>query len=301
MTATGPGEDLLALPGLRWNANGSATLSGPLLEYSERLDACFVELARRWEPLQIRFPAMLPAADLDRIDYFRSFPHLATFPVCLDPDENNLESFRAGEPVRADGHLRLTRLVPAGDVLTPAACYPVYSFCAGQRLVQPRYVTISSTCFRRETHYVPLERQWSFTMREIVCLGTAEEVQAFRNAVVTDVEALVRSLGLSLTWEHATDPFFRPLRNSRYVMQQIEPTKHELVFDGRLAIGSANLHHEAFGRAYDIERSEGEPAHSACVAFGLERWLAALAHSFGTEPSRWPPPGAAPGRPDVAR
>jgi len=69
-------------------------------------------------------------------------------------------------------------------------------------------------------------------------------------------------------------------------MQQVDPTKFELVFDDRLAIGSTNLHHDHFGRAFDIVR-DGEPVRTACVAFGIERWLAAFVHHFGPE-GPWP-------------
>lgn len=280
---------LVDVPGLRWAPNGSATLYGPLLRYTERLDACFLALARRWEPTEVRFPSVVPAVDLDRMDYFRSFPHLATFAMVLDAADDNLERFGAQAPVDNEGHLRLTQTMPASDVLTPAACYPIYSMSAGARLTEPCFFTTSSTCFRRETHYLPLERQWSFTMREIVCLGTPKETREFRDAVTRDVDALTASLGLTLDWQTATDPFFQPLTNPKYVMQQIAPTKHELVFDGRLAIGSANLHHDAFGRAYDVER-DGQPVHSACVAFGLERWLAALVQTLGPDSLAWPEP-----------
>jgi len=283
-----PEQELAQLPGLSWSSNGTATLSGPLLSYAERLDARFLALSRRWEATQVRFPLVIPAPNLDRIDYFRSFPHLATFAASLDADDENLEAFRDATPVAADGHLRLTTLAPVTDVLTPAACYPIYSSCAGQTLTAPRYFTTSSTCFRRETHYVPLERQWSFTMREIVCLGSADEVRHFRDAVTTDIDALLDEFGLKLPWLPAADPFFRPEQNPRYVMQQVDPTKHELTFEGRLAVASANLHHDAFGKAYEIERSEGHPAHSACVAFGLERWLATFLKQFGNDLSAWP-------------
>lgn len=288
MTRGAAANRLGEVRGLRWAANGSATLSGELLRYAERLDRCFLAFARRWEPAEVRFPAVVPAADLDGIDYFRSFPHLATFATSLDAGVDNLNAFRAGQPVAADGHLRLTGLAPVRDVLTPAACYPVYSLCAGEWLAAPRHFTTSSTCFRRETHYVPLERQWTFTMREVVCLGTADEVRAFRDAVTGDINAFIAALGLPLTWDTATDPFFQPARNPRHLMQQVAPTKHELLFDGRLAIASANLHHDAFGRAYAIQGIDGLPVHSACVAFGLERWLATLAHCFGPDPVSWP-------------
>jgi len=284
---------LPAVAGLRWSANGQATLSGPLLDLAERLDRRFLALARRWAPEELRFPALIPAAELERIDYFRSFPHLATFPTCLAADEANLESFRTGEPVSARGEVRLTRLAPVGDVLTPAACYHLYVHHFGARFDGPRYFTTSNTCFRRETHYVPLERQWSFTMREVVCMGSAEEVRHFLDAARADLDELTAELALPVAWDLATDPFFRPSRNPKYLMQRIDPTKHELMFDGRLAISSANLHHDHFGRAFDIRWASGrelagEPVHTACLAFGLERWLAAVVHRFGPEPAAWP-------------
>jgi len=278
------------LDGLHWRANGQATLSGPLLGLAERLDQCFMALGRRFDPVELRFPALIAACELERIDYFRSFPQLATFPVCLDADEENLDRFRAGDPVSGDGEMHLTGLAPTREVLTPAACYHLYIHHAGERFSGPRYFTTSNTCFRRETHYVPLERQWSFTMREIVCMGTSEETQAFLDAARADLDALVQDIVLPLAWETATDPFFRPSKNPQYLMQRIDPTKHELMFDGRLAIASANLHHDHFGRAFDIRRGE-EPVHSACLAFGLERWLAAFVHHFGPDPSRWPAVG----------
>ncbi len=282
---------MTALPpvaGLRWASNGQATLSGALLDLDERLDRRFVALARRWEPVELRFPALIPAAELERIDYFRSFPQLATFPTCLDDDETNLERFRAGEPVSAAGEVTLTRVAAVRDVLTPAACYHLYVHHVGERFAGPRYFTTRNTCFRRESHYLPLERQWSFTMREVVCMGTADDAQAFLDGSRAELDAWVDGISLPLTWGLATDPFFQPSKNPQYLMQRIDPTKHELSFDGRLAISSANLHHDHFGRAFDIRGVDGQPVHTACLAFGVERWLAAFVHHFGPEPSSWP-------------
>jgi seryl-tRNA synthetase len=284
------------VPGLRWSANGQATLSGALLDLAERLDRRFVALARRWEPVELRFPALIAAAELDRIDYFRSFPQLATFPACLEADDANLENFGAGEPVGSGGEMRLSRLAPVRDVLTPAACYHLYVHHSGVHFDGPRYFTTRNTCFRRETHYVPLERQWSFTMREVVCLGTSEEARAFLATAREALDEMVASIGLPVEWATATDPFFKPSKNPRYLMQQVDPTKHELVFGGRLAVASANLHHDHFGRAFDIRRSgtrngAAEAVHSACLAFGVERWLAAIVHHFGPDAGGWPEVG----------
>lgn len=277
----------LAAPGLAWSSNGQATLSGGLLELADRLDRRFVAMAGLWGATELRFPTFIAAAELERIDYFRSFPHLATFPVVLDADEANLARFTEGDPVDPDGGVKLSDLAPVRDVLTPAACYHLYAHHRGQAFDEPRWFTTKATCFRREEYYRPLERQWSFTMREIVFMGTAPEAAAFLEQATGAVEAFVGALGLRLSWVMATDPFFQPSKNPQYLMQRINPTKHELVFEGRLAIASKNLHHDHFGRAFSISR-KGEPVHTACIAFGVERWLAAFVRQFGADEAAWP-------------
>jgi len=273
------------VPGLRWLANGQSVLSGPLLALADRLDTQFLKWAADFGAGDYRFPTFLPASVLERIDWFRSFPQLATLPACLDAGEENLARFTEGSPV-VDGAVRPTALAPIRDVLTPAACYHVYDHLAGRRLDGPLYLTTRNTCFRREERYEPLERQWSFSMREIVCVGTADETHSFLEAASAEVDRYVAAIGLPVAWERASDPFFRPSKNPQYLMQQVDPTKFELVFDARLAIASTNLHHDHFGRAFDIVR-DGEPARTACIAFGIERWLSAFVHHFGTG-GPWP-------------
>lgn len=283
------GREPVSVPGLAWAASGQATLSGPLLDLADRLDRRFVDLAAQWGAEELRFPTFIAAAELERIDWFRSFPHLATFPVSLAPDDANLDRFTAGPPVEG-GAVQLTDLAPVRDVLTPAACYHLYAHHRGAAFDRPRMFTTRATCFRREDHYEPLERQWSFAMREIVCMGTAEEASAFLDEAASAVDALTGQLGLKLRWDLATDPFFRPSQNPQYLMQRIDPTKHELLFEDRLAIASRNLHHDHFGRAFSIER-DGRPVQTACLAFGVERWLAAFVRQFGPEAADWPEVG----------
>lgn len=271
---------MIEAPGLRWQASGQAALSGPLLALAHRLDDRFVALAARWQAEDHRFPTFLAASVLERIDWFRSFPQHATFPACLDPAEANLAAFTDGQPVDGAGQVHPSALAPIRDVLTPAACYHLYDHHQGLAFDRPRYFTTSNTCFRREERYVPLERQWSFTMREIVCMGTAEEAGAFLAEATAEVDRLVAAIGLPLSWVRASDPFFRPSKNPQYLMQQIDPTKYELMFEDRLAIASTNLHHDHFGRAFSIQR-DGEPVRTACIAFGIERWLAAFIHRYG--------------------
>jgi seryl-tRNA synthetase len=279
--------DLKALPGYGWMENGQSTFSGKLLGLYRRLDKLFLSWAAACGAAEYRYPTFIPARELAKIDYFRSFPHLVTFPVVLDVSEENLKRFTEGEPLDSNGEINLTRAAPIRDVLTPAACYHFYIHFQGERLEAPRYVTTRATCFRREAYYSPLERQWSFSMREIVCIGSAEEVKLFLKQYQERVDDFFKKIGLPVEWKEATDPFFNPSRNPKYLLQKLDPAKTEMVYRTGLAIGSINFHRNYFGEAFQISR-EGKEAFSGCVAFGVERWIYAFLNQFGADERDWP-------------
>ncbi len=192
------------------STSGQVTLTGDLLRLYEALDRAFVSLGAEWQPDDFRFPSFIAAQDLKKIDYLHSFPHHATFPAVLDTEEGNIHDFRNGAGINDADEIELTALAPVQNILTPAACYHFYIHFQGQNLNAPRYVTTNGRCFRREAHYLPLERQWNFSMRELVCIGTQEEVEAFVSIMRRRVSALWTTLALPLEWELASDPFFDP-------------------------------------------------------------------------------------------
>jgi seryl-tRNA synthetase len=124
-------------------------------------------------------------------------------------------------------------------------------------------------------------------MREIVCLGTAPEVAAFLERTQQAFHALLDRLDVPVRWANATDPFFRPSRNAKYLMQILDPVKQEAVFGDGLAVGSVNFHQDHFGRAFNISH-DGAPAYSGCVALGVERLLYAVVQRHGADPAGWP-------------
>lgn len=159
------------IPGLEWQPSGLAVLSGPLLAAYRFLDVRFARWAREAGATEYRFPVFLPARELHRFDYFRSFPHRVTFPVALDEDPEALAIF-AAKPLDADGAVTLGRTAPVSEVLAPSACHHFYVLLQDRELGAPEHLTTAGTCFRREAYYRPLQRQWNFTVREMVCLGS---------------------------------------------------------------------------------------------------------------------------------
>lgn len=269
--------------------NGHVALTGARLKLFQTLDRMFIAWADQCDAREYHFPSMIPARELNKIGYFKSFPHHLTFPASLAQDDDTLSEFVGQNALDANGKILFGACgcAPVDSVLTPAACYHFYVNFQNEVLSQPRYVTTRATCFRKEKHYAPLRRQWSFSMREIVCLGTASEVTEFLDAHRRKVQQFFEKIGLPIRWEGATDAFFNPSSNPKYLAQKLDPVKTEMVFGDDLAIGSVNFHRNYFGEAFKISRA-GEEAFSGCIAFGLERWILAFISHFGEDPDAWP-------------
>ena len=270
-----------------WYESGQSVLSGSLLELYRRIDNMLLRWAADCQAAEFFFPTFISAQELEKLHYFQSFPHLLTFPVSLQATDDNLKRFAGGNPLDHEGCLHMTAVDPIRNVLTPAACYHFYVLFQGQTIPGAKYVTTRATCFRRETHYLPLQRQWNFSMREIVCIGASEEVKSFLTRYQEKAAAFFNRAGLPVEWKPATDPFFNPSRNPKFLAQKLDPVKTEMVFRTGLAIGSVNFHRNYFGEAFQILR-DGQDAFSGCVAFGIERWIFAFLDHFGPDQKDWP-------------
>ena len=51
---------------------------------------------------------------------------------------------------------------------------------------------------------------------------------------------------------------------------------------------SFNCHRDHFGLTWGLSSEDGAPAHTACVAFGMDRLAAALFAAHGVDSARWP-------------
>ena len=146
----------------------------------------------------------------------------------------------------------------------------------------PLHVTTQQRCFRNEVEYKRLTRLRGFHMREIVAIGTSDEVRKSLTAFRDGVEAMLSAIGLPYVIEKATDPFFDK-QSPKAIMQQLYPVKEEFVYGGSVAIASVNFHRNFFGERCNITTTNGELAFTGCVAFGLERWLHALTDHFQSD------------------
>jgi seryl-tRNA synthetase len=253
---------------------GLATLGPDALALRNALDERFSGWGRLCDAHPTAYPTLVDVRKLSRIDYFKNFPHLATLAAGLD--QAAMENYAAGGDVTS---LPAAHLADAAYALPSAACYSVYLDLDGQVLPEPHYVTTVANCFRREDHFDGLRRLLGFTMREIVCVGEREAVLGHIARYQQLIGDYLAEIELPVEVAIASDPFFDP-DASRALMQQLFPVKREFVYGGSLAIASVNYHRNFFGERCRISLPSGEPAFSGCVAFGLERWLAALTDHF---------------------
>lgn len=249
----------------RVSADGRATLGPRSLGLRSDLDRRFAGWGVAAGAAETAYPTVLTVQELEPLDYFDNFPHLASVVTGLTAGQ---------EPV-----------LPAAHALPSAACYSAYLDLAGSTVDGPVAVTTVASCFRREQQYDGLRRLYGFSMREIVRIGPREAVLDFLAAFTAKLRTFTDAVGLPYEVAAATDPFFDP-SGARSLMQKLFPVKEEFVYGGGLAIASVNFHRNFFGERCRIMLPDGSPAFTGCVAFGLERWLAALGEHFGGDADR---------------
>jgi seryl-tRNA synthetase len=239
----------------------------------------------------MRFPPVMSRKHLERHGYLKSFPNLLGCISCLTGSEREIrgvvDRFEGGEP--------WTEALEAADlVLAPAACYPIYPIVALRGAIPKSGLIfdVAADCFRREPSR-DIDRFQSFRMREFVCIGAPEAIQAFRGAWIERAKELADDLALPHRVDLASDPFFGRTGQFVAVTQIEQQLKFELLIpvlseEQPTACMSFNYHREHFGETWDLKTEDGATAHTSCVAFGMDRLAVALFATHGPHPAEWP-------------
>ncbi|MBA5775926.1 amino acid--[acyl-carrier-protein] ligase [Stappia sp. F7233] len=264
--------------------------------------ALFEDVIRRFEDYVIGlgrdetdeamvFPPGMTMADFETSGYMKNFPQLAgtVHAFCGDTHDHMalLECLATGKDW-TDGQKR------TGLALTPAACYPLYPIVARRGALPEGGLTVAlqSYCFRHEPSKDPARMQM-FRQREYVRVGSADEAIAFRETWKRRGSEIMTALELPHHVDVANDPFFGRAGKMMGASQREQELKFEMLVpitssDKPTACMSFNYHQDNFGKAWNIRQRNGEPAHTACVGFGLERITLALLRHHGLEPAEWP-------------
>jgi seryl-tRNA synthetase len=238
---------------------------------------------------KVHFPPILARSTFAHTNYLESFPDLM----------GSVHVFRGGNKEHAELLRRVesngdwpSLLEPAEVVLCSASCHVVYPLCRGQLPAAGRRFEVNGYCFRHEPSIDPTRMQ-AFGMHEVVFVGEPEEAESHRDRGLERGLGLLTELGLDMSAVPANDPFFGRLGKALAVGQIEEELKFEGITpicstERPTAIMSANCHRDHFGVPFEITTAGGNVAHSACVAFGVDRITLALLHAHGPDPAHWP-------------
>jgi len=254
-----------------------------------RFDALVLHTAEGDGAEALMFPPIVARSLIEQVGYMESFPQLSGSISSFEGSDVKAralnEQLRAGAPWEE-------LLSPTGCMLTPAACYPVYPIFSGLLKEGGRLVTVMNWVYRHEPSTEPTRLQ-SFRMREFIRAGKPEEVLAWRDRWLERGLALLRSIGLPVASDVASDPFFGRGGKIMAASQRDQKLKFEILVPvisatAPTAICSFNWHQDHFSSVFKIRSSDGETASTACLGFGLERVTLALFKTHGFEPARWP-------------
>jgi len=236
----------------------------------------------------VRFPPIFAARILEQTDYVASFPQLLGTINSFSGDKKRfrelLAAYDAGEDWQA-------HLDPTGLALTSSACHPLYAWLENSKADNGLVYELTGDCFRHEPSDDPM-RFIAFRMREYVRIGTAQDAVSHRDKSLDVARGALESLGLEVDVVPANDPFFGRGGVILAANQREAQAKFEVVVEvypgTQTAIGSGNYHDTHFGDEFALVTPEGSPAHSACLGYGMERTIFALAARHGFEIGDWP-------------
>lgn len=226
--------------------------------------------------------------------YFSSHPQLVTFGYRLPPHYDKVQKFTEEAKTKKlsvpeDSHI----LEPTGFILEPFVCHNIYRSLNNKQLASNRIISAQGKCYRYEGfRFMPLLRQWEFSMREIVLVGERDFVMEARQRCIELTQAMITELDIDASLEIAADPFFVSAAASARTFQMMQSTKLELKLriddDIRTAAGSFNIHGKHFTRPMKIYNAKGEMLETACCGYGIERWMAAFVARWSEDPKKWP-------------
>lgn len=285
-----PDETVMATLFRTMGVDGVYARTGLYEDVVERL-AALITTYRDPSAEILRFPPVMSRRDLERSGYLNSFPNLLGCVCTLHGSDADI---RAAVQRHEGGGDWTSSLSPADLVLSPAACYPIYPLVAARGVLPDAgcLFDVACDCFRREPSK-QLDRLQSFRMREYVRIGRPEQIVEFRTQWIELGQQLAGRLGLPCRVVPANDPFFGREGRMMAVSQIQQELKFEIVVpihsvEKPTACMSFNYHRDHFGTIWDIRDRTGEPAHTGCAAFGMDRLAVAMFATHGLEPKSWP-------------
>lgn len=242
-----------------------------LMKLCDRVFRCWAkeDLAK-----EITVPDFYREDDLNQCKYLEQF-----HPQCVFAAHSQNKDFNNSQ------------LQYVGYINNPAVCMHCYILHKNTVIKDSELIrlTVKGRCKRQEAAGYPyLERLHDFTMREIVFIGSEVQVIKKRDEYIKKAEGFINALNMDGNIKIASDPFFQKEHAAKAEYQKKFKLKYEMNLinwdtGNEIAVGSFNYHHTHFANAYNIQLSDGQSAHSCCIAFGLERLAYMIVSQVGVQ------------------
>lgn len=245
------------------------------------------------------YPVTINGATLNKVGHFTSFPEHLLFVSHLKEDLDILDEFV--EVVRGEGGWNEKLpfdygkgLRKADKMINPATCYHCYEAKQKEKIDgDGTVVTACSKVYRYESkNHREYGRLMDFTLREVIFIGKPGFVKEKREAAVELLKDILKRWEIDCWLENANDPFFTNDFELKASYQRKQDMKFELrmnvpFINKSIAVFSSNFHGNVFATAFEITAGE-RPAITACIGFGLERWVFAFLAQYGLDEDKWP-------------
>lgn len=268
---------------------GSVVLNDRAIFLFNFFDKKFEYFAHSLGAIDKIYPVLLPVNAYSKTGYLRRTPQYSMF--CSSVNENLTELNELDKYIQ-DGRVSKILKVPK-LALSPSACFHTYLEYENTIISGKKVVTFVQNVFRNEGrfNYSEIGRLMDYHVREVVILGSPEDVHKFRENMLEIIKNFLLTLKLDAKIVVAADPFVIPKMQDYKKIQIIDASKYELkasvTKNKMIALASFNLHGKAFTDPFNIQIKDVD-AVSACVGFGIERWVIAFVGQYGLDVDAWP-------------
>lgn len=238
-------------------------------ELLQKLDCEFLRMLNSYKVNNWVVPALIDGKILERCGYFSTIPnHLTKVGFIkrarLQVISNNSDALCCDD---FDNSANL--------YMTPAACLHLYPIIENNPVCDEIITTFARVYRYEDDDFVQLERQWDFTVREFVAVGSAEYVKKFLAYMEHKLSEYALKYSDKVSVVEAHDHFY-PTKNNRLKerFQHKNNLKRELTVncgESKLAISSFNYHEFHFSKVFNFD--DNGKIVTGCVGCGLERWI----------------------------
>ena len=236
------------------------------------------------------YPVLLPLDAYSMTGYVRKTPQYAIFCSTVKESLKELEQTDA-----AVHNKKIKEIIKEPRfALSPSACFHTYIEYKDKTLKDNTIITFRQNVFRNEgrLNYNEIGRLCDYHVREIVMIGSNEFILESRNKIMQKSKELMSKLQLIGDISLASDSFVVPKMQMYRKIQHIDKSKYEMHLnispDKSISTASYNLHGKAFTDPFNISVENCEDTVTACVGFGLQRWILAFLSQYGFNEEYWP-------------